>query len=84
MTRTRLSRILLGGILLALPALSGCAADWWTVDQSGYEPPSQIADEIGQFAKQAPEAESQEGAGRQATGAKGEGGDPAFQPHPPR
>jgi hypothetical protein len=84
MTHIKLSRIVLGGILLALPALSGCAADWWTVDQSPYQPPSQIADEVGQFAGQAPTGASQGGADQQATGAGQEAGDPAFQPHPPR
>jgi hypothetical protein len=85
MTGIRLSRILLGGMLLALPALSGCAADWWTVDQSAYQPPSQSADQAGQFESQAPVGESQGGTGRQATGTAGEeAGDPAFQPRPAR
>ncbi len=83
MTDLKLSRVVLGGILLALPALSGCAADWWTVDQSAYQPPAQSAEQAGQFAGQAPVGESQGGADRQATGTAGEeAGDPAFQPHP--
>jgi hypothetical protein len=87
MTDVKLSRILLGGMLLALPALSGCAADWWTVDQSAYQPPTQSADEVGQFARQAPTGASEGGADQQAAGAGGAGeeaGDPAFQPHPAR
>jgi len=83
MTHLRLLRILLGGVLLALPALAGCAADWWTVDQTPYQPPSQLADEIGQFAGRAPTAVSQ-GGGRQATDGGEDAGDPAFQPHPAR
>jgi hypothetical protein len=82
MTDIKLSRIVLGGVLLALPALSGCAADWWTVDQSAYQPPSQIADEMGQFAGQAPTGASQGGTDQQATSAGEETGDQAFQPHP--
>jgi hypothetical protein len=84
MTHVKLSRTLLGGMLLALPALSGCAADWWTVDQSAYQPPAQSADEVGQFARQAPTGESQSGADQQATGAGEEAEDGAFQPHPAR
>ena len=84
MTGAKLSKIILGGILLALPALSGCAADWWTVDQSAYQPPAQSADEVGQFAGQAPTGESHGGADQQGTGAGEEAGDPAFQPHPAR
>ena len=80
MIEFRLSRILLGGVLLVLPGLAGCAADWWTVDQSPYEPPSQIADEIGRFQNRAPTGESH-GPGLQATGSGEDAGDPAFQPH---
>jgi hypothetical protein len=83
MIKLRLSRILLGGVLLVLPGLAGCAADWWTVDQSPYEPPSQIADEIGKFQTRAPMGESY-GPGLQATGSGEDAGDPAFQPHPAR
>ncbi len=78
MTNIKLSRIVLGGILFALPALSGCAADWWTVDQSAYQPPAQSADQLGQFGNTAPTGESQGGNDQQAPGA----GDPAFRPHP--
>jgi hypothetical protein len=84
MTRIKLPRIVLGGILLAFPVLSGCAADWWTVDQSAYQPPPQIADEVGQFAKQAPTGASQSGTDEQTTGAGEEVGNPAFQPHSQR
>ncbi len=84
MTDIKLSRIILGGMLLALPVLSGCAADWWTVDQSAYQPPSQSADQVGRFAGQAPVGESQGGTDQQATGPGEEAGDPAFQPHPAR
>jgi hypothetical protein len=81
MIKFKFSRILLGGVLLVLPGLAGCAADWWTVDQSPYEPPSQIANEIGAFQSRAPIGESR-GPDLQATGSGENAGDPAFQPHP--
>jgi hypothetical protein len=84
MSDVRLSRIVLGSMLLALPALSGCAADWWTVDQSAYQPPVQSADQVGEFASRAPTGGSQGGADQKAPGPGEEGGDQAFQPHPSR
>ena len=84
MSDVRLSRIVLGCMLLALPVLSGCAADWWTVDQSAYQPPSQTADQMGEFAGRAPTGESRGGADQKATGSGEEAGDQTFQPHPAR
>ncbi len=82
MSDIKLSMIVLGGVLLALPALSGCAANWWTVDKSAYEPPAQAADQDAAFLSEAPVGMSQGGTGRQATGVGAEeAGDAPFQPH---
>ncbi len=74
-------------ILLFSLALAGCASDWWTVDQSAYQPPEQSAAETAVFGTRAPVGESK-GTGDTAETEKVEGGgeeakgDPSFQPRP--
>ena len=74
-------RILLCGMLLSTLALAGCAGDWWRVDQSAYEPPPELAQEIGQNAGRAPVGVSSGGPPPASPGGE-EQGEPSFQPHP--
>lgn len=76
----RKSRILLCAMLFSTLALAGCAGDWWRVDQSAFEPPPEIAQEMGQNAGRAPIGVSK-GGPPPAPGSE-EQGDPSFQPHP--
>jgi hypothetical protein len=66
--------------------VAGCASDWWTVDQTPYQPPVQSADETARFGDRAPEGSSRGTGDSQVPSAEAgeDTGDPGVQPRPPQ